>query len=305
MFGDGGVNELQGWHDRDEDRPTKTPHRGWYDTLWRIGAQVASDRVALVAAGVSFYFLLALFPALAAFVAIFGYFADPVSISSQLQLLRGVVPQQGLELIQNQLVTLASQDRNTLSYSFLAAFALSFWSANSGVKALFQALNIAYGKTESRSFLHVNLLAFAFTFGSMIIATILITLVGILPAALALLDPQVRSHIPLSWLRWPFLVAISGVAISTIYRFGPSHNTRRWRWINWGGCTATLVWIAVSVAFSYYLQNFANYNATYGSLGAVIGFLLWMWLSTVILIVGGEINAETERRARVRDGREP
>ena len=260
----------------------------------RVGRQIMSDRVALVAAGVSFYFLLALFPALAAFVAIFGLFSDPLSIASQLQLLHGIVPDQGLELMQNQLVQLASQDRDRLSYGFLAAFLFSFWSANSGVKALFQALNIAYGETEQRSFLHVNLLAFAFTFGSMIIAVVLIALVGILPALLALLDPEVGSALAISWLRWPILLAVTGMVISTLYRFGPSHSQQNRRWINWGGVTATLIWMAASVAFSYYLQNFANYNATYGSLGAVIGFLLWIWLSMVIVIVGCEIDAEME-----------
>jgi membrane protein len=291
-----GVNELRSGGA--QNLPQK-PRRRMANVARRVGRQIMSDRVALIAAGVSFYFLLALFPALAAFVAIFGLFTDPLSIASQMQLLKGIVPDQGLELIQNQLVQLASQDRDKLSYGLLAAFLFSFWSANSGVKALFQALNIAYGETEQRSFLHVNLLAFTFTFGSMGIAVILIALVGILPALFALLDPEVRSALSLSWLRWPILLVVIGGVISMLYRYGPSHSQINPRWINWGGVTATLIWMAASVVFSYYLENFANYNATYGSLGAVVGFLLWIWLSLVIVIIGCEIDAEMEHARRL------
>lgn len=268
--------------------------------VWQVAQRIFQDRVSLIAAGVAFYFLLSIFPALGAYVAIFGYLIDPTKISDLFSAVDDIVPAGGLTLIENQLTVLASQDKNKLSFGFAVAFLIAFWSANNGVKALFQALNIAHGVSEKRSFIHINLLAFAFTLGSMIVSALLISFVGIVPAILSLFDLPGTAGIAIDALRWMVLLLLSGAAISVIYRYGPSRNPVKWRWISWGSCLATLVWIGASSGFSYYLQNFANYNATYGSLGAVIGFLLWIWLSTVIIIIGAEIDAEIEQQAILR-----
>ncbi len=253
----------------------------------------------LVAAGATFYLVLSLFPTLAAFVSLYGFVADPAGIAGQIGPLVGLLPSGGVELIRGQLESLAGQDRDALTFGFLLAFAIAFWSANSGVKVLFEALNIAYEEREKRSFIALNLTAFALTLGGMLTSIVLLLSVVVAPLALAVLNLG-RFSETILWLgRWPVAFAIIVIAISLVYRFGPSREPAKWRWITWGSLLATTVWIVVSIGFSFYLENFADYNATYGSLGAFIGFMLWIWISVVILIVGAELNAEIEHQTAV------
>ncbi|MGO4834261.1 YihY/virulence factor BrkB family protein, partial [Rhizobiaceae sp. 2RAB30] len=211
-------------------------------------------------------------------------------------LLAGLLPRDGLDIIRSQLQSLASADHGALTFGFVTALVIAFWSANNGIKSLFEALNIAYEEREKRSFLRLNLMAFAFTLGAMVIATGLIVSVGVVPAILALLHLDAFSAAILAVARWPIILVLTGVGISILYRFGPSRRHAQWRWISWGSALATIIWIAASAGFSFYLQNFANYNATYGSLGAVIGLMLWTWISVVVLLVGAELNAEMEHQ---------
>ena len=281
---------------REAEWPSEIPARGWKDVLWRVYEQVVEDRVMLVAAGAAFYLMLAIFPALGAFVSIYGFVADPTSIADQIAFLQGVLPSGGLDLISGQLQSLASQDPNALSLGLVLTLSVSLWSANNGVKTLFQALNIAYEEDEKRSFIKLNLVAFAFTLGFMIAIIVMIAVIGIVPAVLAILNLGSVSETLISIGRWAFMLALMVVGISLLFRFGPSRAHAKWRWINWGSIFATVVWLVTSMGFSFYLQNFADYNATYGSLGAAMGFMLWIWLSAVILIVGAELNAEMEHQ---------
>ncbi len=284
---------------RDAERPSQLPAVAWKDILWRVWQQAIEDRITLVAAGAAFYLLLALFPTLAAFVSIYGFVADPVTVADHVAFLGGLMPGGGLDLIRGQLENLAGQDRDALSIGFLIAVLAAFWSANNGVKTLFQALNIAYEEREKRSFIRLNLIAFTFTLGSIAIGIIMITAIGVVPAAMALLQVEAFSGTLVGLLRWPVLLVLVAAGITILYRFGPSRERAKWRWITWGGGLATLVWIAASAGFSFYLQNFADYNATYGSLGAVVGLMFWIWISVLILIVGAEVNAEMEHQTAV------
>lgn len=281
---------------READCPSEIPTRGWKDILRRVYREVVRDRVTLVAAGAAFYLMLAIFPALGAFVSIYGFVADPTSIASQIAFLQGVLPSGGLDLIYSQLESLASQDPSALSLGLVATLAVSLWSANNGVKTLFEALNIAYEEEEKRSFVRLNLVALAFTLGFMIAFMAMIAVIGIVPAVLAVLNLGGVSEILIAVGRWILMLGLMVMGLSLLYRFGPCRARAKWRWISWGSVLATLVWLFASIAFSYYLQNFADYNATYGSLGAAIGFMLWIWLSAVILIVGAELNAEMEHQ---------
>lgn len=281
---------------READWPSEIPARGWKDVLWRVYRKVLDDRVTLVAAGAAFYLMLAIFPALGAFVSIYGFVADPTSIAGQIEFLQGVLPSGGLDLIYSQLESLASQDPSALSIGLFVTLAVSLWSANNGVKTLFEALNIAYEEEEKRTFVKLNLVAFAFTLGFMVAFIVMIAAIGVVPAILAFVNLGGFSQILITVGRWVLALGMMVFGISLLYRFGPSRERAKWRWINWGSILATLVWLVASIGFSYYLQNFADYNATYGSLGAVIGFMLWIWLSAVILIVGAELNAEMEHQ---------
>ena len=250
----------------------------------------------LIAAGVTFYLLLALFPALTAFVSLYGFVADPVTIADHISYLGGMLPSGGLDIIREQLNALASQDRSALSIGFIVAFLVALWSANTGVKTLFDALNIAYEEEEKRGFIALNLLSLTFTLMAMVLGILMIVSIGVVPAVLAFLNLESVTEQLIRILRWPVTLLVIACAIAVIYRYGPSRERPKWRWITWGGAFAAVIWLAASFGFSFYLQNFADYNATYGSLGAVIGFMMWTWISVIILLVCAELNAEMEHQ---------
>jgi membrane protein len=281
---------------RDAERPRQIPAKGWKDILWRLVTEISDDRVPLIAAGTTFYLLLALFPALAAFVSIYGFVADPKTIAEHIAFLGGVLPSGGLDLIRSQLEALARQDAGALSFGFTLGLAVALWSANNGIKTIFEAMNIAYEETEKRSFVRLNLLAFAFTLGAIFIGIAFLVSVGLVPAALALLNLGSWTETLIRILRWPMMLVAVAAGITLTYRYGPSREKAKWRWLTWGAGLATVVWLAASIGFSFYLENFANYNATYGTLGALIGFMMWTWISVMILIVGAELNSEMEHQ---------
>jgi membrane protein len=291
-------DDIQIGHGRHAPRPSDIPALGWRDIGWRVWSEVGEDRVMLVAAGVTFYLLLALFPALAAFVSLYGFVADPDTVADHVSHLGGLLPSAGVDIIRTQLDDLASQDEQALGIGFLIGLAIALWSANNGVKALFEAMNIAHEEQEKRGFLMLNLTSIAFTMGALLIGIALILTVGAVPAILAYLRLDAWAETLIAIGRWPVLLVAILTGISLIYRFGPSRRAPKWRWLSWGAAIATIVWVGASWAFSFYLQNFADYNATYGSLGAVIGLMMWTWISVIILIVGAEINAEMEHQTK-------
>ncbi|MGH6926507.1 MAG: YihY/virulence factor BrkB family protein [Propylenella sp.] len=287
----------------DRGRAAETPFeltwQGWKDIFWRVKAEFVADRLTLIAAGATFYLLLALFPALAAFVSLYGFVADPVTIGDHIAFLGGVLPSGGIDLIRAQLESLAAQNEAALSFGFIFGLLFALWSANNGIKTLFEALNVAYEEEEKRSFVRLNLVSLAFTLGAIVIGILFIVGVGVVPAMLAFMGLGGFQETLISLLRWPVLIVISALGISLLYRFGPSRERAQWSWVSWGSVIASVLWLVASILFSWYLANFADYNATYGSLGAVIGFMMWTWLSVVILLAGAELNAEMEHQTAV------
>jgi membrane protein len=281
---------------RAADRPEEIPAKGWKDVLWRVYASLTEDNVMLVAGGVTFYLLLAIFPALAAFVSLYGLVADPATIAGHVSGLAGVLPEDAVAMLQGQLTTLAQQQGSALTWGFAISLALAFWSANSGMKGIIEALNIAYDEEEKRSFVKLTLISFAFTLGAFLLAAAMIVAVAVVPAAIAVLNLGGFGELLVRLIRWPILLALIGLALTLLYRYAPSRDTPEWRWVTWGSGIATAVWIVASIAFTLYLENFADYNATYGSLGAAVGFMLWLWISSIIVLVGAELNAELEHQ---------
>jgi len=281
---------------RDAETPAEIPARGWKDIAWRVYDGLQNDRVLLVAAGVTFYALLALFPATAALVSLYGLFADPSTINEHLRLVSGFLPEGALEVIGDQVKRIASQ-KGTLGFTFAGTLVLALWGANAGTKAIFDALNIIYKEREQRSFFMLTLQSLLFTVGA--IALMLVALAGIVvvPVMLKLLGiAQESGTALLSLLRWPLLYLLVLFALACLYRYGPSRDEPQWRWVTWGSAIAGAIWIVGSLLLSWYVANFGTYNATYGSLGAVIGFMVWMWLSTIVVLAGAEINAEMEHQ---------
>jgi membrane protein len=281
---------------RQADTPNQIPAKGLRDVFWRVAESIIADRVTLIAAGVTYFLLLSLFPALAALVALYGFIADPTSIMGHISFLARVFPPGSFDLILNQLTTLTQQKPAALSLAFVGGLGVALWSANSGMKALFDAMNVAYQEEEKRSFLWLNLLSLMFTLGALFIAIALVTAIGVLPALLAYFWLDHWQELLARFARWPFILVFIGCGIAAIYRYGPSRERAKLTWLSWGVVFSTLLWLAASILFSFYLENFANYNATYGALGALIGLMVWVWISVIILIVGAELNAELEHQ---------
>ncbi|MDK1384654.1 YihY/virulence factor BrkB family protein [Sinorhizobium sp. 8-89] len=281
---------------RDAVTPGDIPAKGMRDVFWRVVSEIAEERIVLIAAGVSFYLLLALFPALAALVSIYGLVSDPSAIGTHMSMLAAVLPPGSYDLIMDQLQNLTTQKTTTLGIGFLVSLLVSLWSAANGIAALFDAMNVAYGENEKRGFLSRTLLCLAFTFAALLFAVVLIVAIGVVPAVLAYLWLDRWVEVLTKVARWPAILLLATIGTVLIYRFGPSRERAKLRWLNWGAVFSTLLWLAASWIFSFYLEHFANYNATYGALGALAGLMMWVWISVIILIVGALLNAELEHQ---------
>jgi membrane protein len=274
--------------------PAALPAGGWWQILRCVAADFINHRIMTEAAAVTFYALLAVFPALAALISLYGLFADPATISAHLSGLQGVIPGGGLQILSDQIHTLATTPHQALGAGAITGFLISLWSANAGVKSMFDALNAVYSERESRSFLHLTWLSLCFTIGILAFLIVAITAVIVLPTVLGFVGLGSTTDFLLSFLRWPVLVLGLGLFLALVYRYGPSRKGAKWRWVSWGSVFASLAWVVASLGFSYYVANFGSYNKTYGSLGAAVGFMTWIWISTIIVLIGAELNAELE-----------
>ncbi len=267
--------------------------------LWRLVRGVLrefnEDRIPAVAAGAAFYTLLALFPALGVFVSLYGLAADVADAQRHLALLSGILPAGGLAVLGEQMTRLAATPPGDLGLTFALSLALSIWSANAGMKAVIGGLNVAYEQTEHRGFFTLNAVSLTLTAGGILFAMLSLATVSAGPQVLVRLG--LGGWEAASWLRWPAMLAISAGLLSVLYRFAPAHEHPHWRWITPGGLFAAAAWAAMSFAFSLYVGHFGHYDRTYGSLGALAGFMTWIWLSLIMILAGGELNCELERQA--------
>ena len=207
------------------------------------------------------------------------------------------MPGAASEFLRSQLERLTTRPGESLTFGFIVSLLLSVWSANGGVKSMIQGLNVAYDRSEGRSFVRLNLVALGLTLGAMVLAVLLVVALAVVPAVLAVIDLGRVGDLLARFLRWPIMVAMVAVALGVLYRYGPDRPPPPWRWLTWGSGLATLVWLTASVAFSIYLESFATMDATYGALGTPIAFLLWVWISVIVVIIGAEVNAVIERGA--------
>jgi membrane protein len=237
-----------------------------------------------------------LFPAIAALVALYGLFADPTTIVTHLDSLSGVLPGGGIEILRDELTRVSESGNRVLSITFLVGLTVSLWSANAGMKALFDALNIAFKVEEKRGFIKLNAISLAYTLGAIGFATLALSAIVVAPVLLNYFGLGSVTGILLRLLRWPVLLVTITLWLSLIYWHGPSREEPRWQWITLGSASAAILWLIASLLFSWYAGSFSNYNKTYGSLGAVIGFMVWIWISVIVVLLGAELDAETERR---------
>jgi membrane protein len=279
---------------RDAAGPSEVPAKGWKDILLRVYRGISDDRILANAAAVTFYALLALFPGIAALVSIYALFADPQSIGQNLDAVSGVLPGGAIDVIRDQLTRLTAQPQGKLGVSLVIGLLVSLWSANGGIKALFDALNVVYEEKEERSFIRLNAVSLIFTVAMIaFLIAALVCLVAV-PALLSVLPGFVGMI--LSYARWPVLLILVMIALAFIFRHGPDRAEPRWRWVSCGSAFAAVGWLGASALFTWYATSFGNFNKTYGSLGAVIGFMMWMWLSLIVILIGGKLNAEIEHQ---------
>lgn len=281
---------------REAREPKQIPPLGWRDIFWRVLYAIPEDRVLATGGSVAFFTLLAVFPAIAVVVSLYGLFADARTIGDHLVLMAGILPEGVLELIRGQIIAITSKQTPALSLAFAVSLLVALWSANSGMGALFDALNVVYGERERRSLLRFYATTFLFTLGAVFFAVAAIGGVVVLPVVLKFIGAPFSAEITLSVARWPVLLLVVMLGLAAIYRFGPSRRSPQWQWVSIGSIAAALLWIGGSMVFSWYVASFDSYNRTYGSLGAGVGFMVWIWISVVIVLVGAEINAETEHQ---------
>jgi membrane protein len=272
------------------------PWCGWTDIFVRTYHEIQNDRLMGLAAGVAFYSLLALFPAIAAGVSVYALFADAATIGKHLSIAADIVPAGVLDMLTSEITRIAAKSDGRLTLGFVLGLGIALWSANAGMKAIFDALNIIYDEEEKRGLIWLNVVSLFFTVCAIAGVGLAVAAVVVFPLLLAALGLSGLDHPIIGYLRWPVMFVLILLALSVGYRYGPSRRLAKWRWISVGSVFAALAWLAVSSLYSWYLGNFANYNATYGALGAVVGLMMWMWLSIIVVLVGAEINSEIEHQ---------
>lgn len=274
-----------------------TAARSWRDILVAVAKGISTDRIFLIAAGVTFYAILALFPGIGALVSIYGLFANPSAIAGHLDTLAGVAPGGAVDVIRSQLTHLASQNGTALGVGFAVSLAIAVWFSNSGMTGLFDALNVVYEKQEQRSLLKYYGTTLTFTLGAIVFVLVSIAVIVAIPVVLHFIPYASLTTILLEVVRWPLLFVLVVAALVVLYRYAACRQSPQWRWIIWSSIFAAAVWLGVSALFSWYVASFGSYNKTYGSLGAIFGFMTWMWLSMVVVLVGAKFDAELERPA--------
>jgi membrane protein len=283
---------------REAPHPQHIPAPGWKDILLRSWQEISDNNIFLVAGGVTYSLVLALFPGLAAAVSLYGLVFDPAQMEQQVSALSGVLPQQTQDLLKQQLHQLATSSKGALGIGAIIALLLAIWSASRGMSGLISALDIAYEEKERRGFFKFNLLALAMTVVATIGGLIVIALVAVLPAAVQFtgLGPTAK------WLalilEWPLLLLVLLIGMAALYRYAPDRRKPQWQWVSPGALIGAALWILGSIAFSVYVNNFGSYNKTYGSLGGAIVLLTWLYLSSFVLLLGAVINAQAERQTR-------
>ncbi len=281
---------------RTATKPQHIPGSGWKDILVRSWQEVTDNNIFLVAGGVTYAVLVALFPALAALVSIYGLLLDPAQVERQVASLSNVLPPESTKMIAEELHSLVTASNGSLSISAGLALLFALWSASRGMSGLITALNIAYSQKETRGFFKFNLLAIGLTLLGLIGGTVMIALVGVLPAAIQIVGLGSVTKWLLLLLEWPLLIVVVLGGLAALYRYAPNRDAPRWQWVSPGALAATLLWLLGSIAFTVYVSHFNSYDKTYGSLGGVVIMLTWLYLSSFVALFGAVINAQSERQ---------
>jgi membrane protein len=271
------------------------PVAGWLDILARTKQQLGEDNLTIVAAGVAFYCFVAVVPTLAVVIAVYGLITDPSHVADQIASMATVVPDEVVPLLRDQMLRITSNPK-TAGISAIIGVLIAIYSSANATKALISGLNIAYDETEKRGFFRLSLIALVLTVGGIISAALAVSLVAVLPSVLARLNITRGTEILLNTLRWPVLVGGFMAALAVLYRHGPSRHDAKWKWVTLGAVTAAVLWLMGSGAFALYVAKMGSYDKTYGPLGAVVVFMMWLYITALTVLIGAEFNSEMERQ---------
>jgi|SRR5690625_2099 len=276
------------------DKPTEIPFRGWKEIISRVIHQISEDNISIVASGVAYYFFLALFPTLIAAISIYGLVMDPSDVEQQMNQVATILPEEAAQLMAGILSDIASGAGQALSWGLVLSLLFALWSAHNGTSAVFEGVNIAYNERNTRGFFLNHAITLLFTLGGIIGGIIATALVVVFPTLIESINiPEILKTV-ISWLRWPLLAFLVIAALGLVYKVAPNRRSPEFRWVSVGSVVATVLWLIGSILFSYYMDNFGNYNEMYGSFAAVIILMVWFFLTAFIILLGAEINSEME-----------
>ncbi len=276
--------------------PTEISRGGWKAVLFRVKDEIKNDNLSIIAAGVAFYAFLSIPALLTATVALWGMVSDPAGIQEQIGQLAGVLPGEVRSILIDQLTAISANSDETLGWTVFFSIGFALWSASKGTKSAIIAMNVAYEETEKRGFLKLTGVTLALTFGAVVTVIVSLFCVAGIPALLGTLNLPRWIEVTTSILRWPLLAGVSLVALAVLSRVAPCRSSPQWRWVTPGSLVSTILWLAASAGFSWYVTSFASYNETYGSLGGVVVLLMWLYISAFIILLGGELNSELEHQ---------
>ena len=280
---------------KNEKHPLEIRPRGWKNALLRTKDEVKKDHVPILAAGMAFWAMLAIFPALIALVSVYGLVADPETVERQLAGLSEMLPGSARDLIATQLNDIVQSSSSALGLGLIASVLGALWSASAGTKTAIAAINLAYDQQENRGFFKLRGLALLLTAGALLLVAVMIVLVAVLPALFDTIGLGEVGRDVVTYGRWPALALLVMVGLGILYRLAPCREGPRWAFVTPGSVLATLLWLGLTGLFSFYVSNFGSYNETYGAIGGVIVLLLWFFLSSFVVLIGAELNAELER----------
>lgn len=280
------------------EKPTDIPAKGWFQILKRGMAEAKVDQVPLLAAGVAFFAFLSIFPGMAALVLVYGLVANPATVAQTAGTLSQSLPQGAGDVVKNQLTALTSAPSRSLGFGLVLAILLALWSASGGMGQLLTAINTAYDEGEKRGFVKKKLIALGFTLGAIVFMVLMISLVAVAPALLNNANFSGIVKFLLQVARWVLLIVLVSAALALLYRIAPQRDAPKMKWVSTGAIFATVIWALASVGFSLYVSNFGNssYTKTYGTFAGVVILLLWLWISCYAILLGAEINAESEEQ---------
>lgn len=280
------------------EKPTQIPLKGWKDIALRVKDRLTKDHVTLVSAGIAFYFFLAIFPAIAAALSTYGLVMEPAQVEQQMSQLVNVLPEQAHQMISDILKHQSEKSGSSLGWSLVLSVLFSLWSANKGTKAVFEGVNITYDETDGRGFFKKIALTLMFTLGGIIIGFFAIVMVVAFPALIDKIGLPSTLETIIQFLRWPLLALIVMFALTAVYKIAPYRENPAFKWASWGAIIATVFWLAGSLLFSLFVNNFGILDKTYGSFAAVITLMLWFFLTAFLVLLGAEVNSEMEHQTR-------